>query len=57
MPGGLSASELRRTLESALASGQAVGLEVTIYNPRLDVSGHAGRILANILIDGLRNPS
>ena len=41
-PGGLSWEELARVLRIALASGKAVGLEVTIYNPDLDGDGHAG---------------
>jgi arginase len=53
-PGGLTASELQRTLERALASGKAVGLEVTIYNPRLDDHGVAGRTLVRILADAIR---
>jgi arginase len=53
-PGGLTADELHSTLERALASGKAVGLEVTIYNPRLDDDGVAGRALARVLADALR---
>lgn len=55
LSGGLAAEELRRTLEIAVASGKAVGIEVTIYNPRLDKGGEAGRTLAQILVDGLAN--
>jgi arginase len=51
--GGLSAGELQHALEAALASGKAVGLEVTIYNPRLDPDGAAGRLLADILTNAL----
>lgn len=51
--GGLTPDELRRLLEIALASGRAVGLEVTIYNPGLDPDGAAGRMLADILADVL----
>jgi arginase len=32
-----------------LASGKAVGLEITIYNPGLDEDGSAGRGLADLL--------
>jgi arginase len=49
VPGGLSWDELETVLCIALASGKAVGLEVTIYNPRLDVDGSAGRGLADVL--------
>lgn len=53
LPDGLSVQELRRTLEIALASGMAVGIEVTIYNPNLDTDGAAGRNLAEVLADAL----
>ncbi|MBW8726364.1 MAG: arginase family protein [Inquilinus limosus] len=49
IPGGLSRDELGAVLRIALASGKAVGLEVTIYNPRLDQDGSAGRVLADLL--------
>lgn len=49
IPGGLSRDELGAVLRIALASGKAVGLEVTIYNPRLDQDGSAGRGLADLL--------
>ncbi|RUT80732.1 arginase family protein, partial [Mesorhizobium sp. M7A.T.Ca.US.000.02.1.1] len=39
VPGGLSWDELTAALRLALASGKAVGLEITIYNPRLDEDG------------------
>ncbi len=39
LPDGLTANELTRTLQIALASGKAVGLEITIYNPSLDADG------------------
>jgi arginase len=53
VPGGLSRDELAAVLRIALASGKAVGLEVTIYNPRLDQDGSAGRGLADILAAAL----
>lgn len=53
LPGGLGIDELAQTLRLALASGRAVGVEVTVYNPRLDRDGEAGRRLANVLIDAL----
>jgi len=37
VPGGLSWDELGAALGIILASGKAVGLEVAIYNPRLDL--------------------
>lgn len=53
LPGGLGTDELSRTLRLAMASGLAVGLEVTIYNPRLDRDGQAGRRLSGVLFDAL----
>lgn len=53
IPDGLTPEELGTTLKTALASGRAVGIEVTIYNPRLDRDGDAGRVLARTLVDAL----
>lgn len=53
VPDGLSWNELGTVLRIALASAKAVGLEVTIYNPRLDADGNAGRGLANVLAAAL----
>jgi arginase len=49
LPDGLTPEELRTVLSTALASGRAVGLEITIYNPALDHDGQAGRLLAGLL--------
>jgi arginase len=49
VPGGLSWDELATVLRVGLASGKAVGLEITIYNPGLDEDGRAGRGLADVL--------
>jgi len=49
VPGGLSWDELSTVLRVGLASGKAVGLEITIYNPGLDEDGSAGRGLADVL--------
>ena len=54
VPGGLSWDELTTTLRVALASERAIGLEVAIYNPRLDDDGAAGRGLENVLATTLR---
>lgn len=53
VPGGLSSDELRAALRIALASGKAAGIEITIYNPRLDEDGSAGRGLADVLAAAL----
>jgi arginase len=52
-PGGLSWHELAAALRIALTSGKVVGLEVTIYNPRLDKDGSAGRGLTHVLAASL----
>ncbi|MBC7956916.1 MAG: arginase family protein [Cytophagales bacterium] len=53
LPGGLSLQELAKALQTALASGRAVGMEVTIYNPALDADGSAGRGLTHVLVEAL----
>jgi arginase len=53
LEGGLSWDELKTTLRVAIASGKAMGLEVAIYNPKLDEDGTAGRGLADALSEAL----
>lgn len=53
LPGGLAPAELVTLLRAARASGRLAGLDVTIYNPALDPDGHAGRTLADALVEGL----
>jgi arginase len=53
LEGGLSWEELIAVLRIAIGSGKAVGLEVAIYNPKLDRDGSAGRGLAHALADAL----
>lgn len=53
LPGGLRHDELRLVLGAAIASGRAVGLEATIYNPALDPGGAAGRALAAMIVEAL----
>jgi arginase len=53
LPGGLSWDELAGTLEVAMGSSLAAGLEITIYNPKLDRDGSAGRGLADTLARAL----
>jgi arginase len=53
-PDGLSWDELCTVLETALASGRAVGIEITIYNPSLDADGSSGRELARTLVQALK---
>ena len=51
LPGGLSWEELRQALHIAIESGQAVGMEVTIYNPTLDPERAGARGLARVIVD------
>jgi arginase len=53
MPQGLSWDELEAVLRRARASGRAVGLDVTIYNPSLDPERHAGRELVRAIANAL----
>jgi arginase len=50
LAGGFEWDELKSILTLAMASGRAVGLEVTIYNPALDADGAAGRGLTDALV-------
>jgi len=54
MADGLSWDELCTVLQTALASGRAVGIEITIYNPSLDADGASGRELTRTLIKALQ---
>jgi arginase len=53
LPEGLSPEELRTVLRRALASGRALGIEITIYNPALDPERRAGKVLADLLVEAL----
>jgi arginase len=53
LPDGLTLEELEAALEIALGSGKAAGMEVTIYNPKLDRDGSAGRALVRTLAQAL----
>jgi arginase len=52
MPGGLSWDELAAVLRAGM-SGGAVGIEVTIFNPKLDGDGSIARALVETLARGL----
>jgi arginase len=53
LPDGLGWGELTVVLRAAVASGRAAGLEITIFNPTLDVDGRIARTLVNALVAGL----
>ncbi|MFD5200427.1 arginase family protein [Streptomyces sp. NPDC058375] len=53
LPGGLTWSELETVLRTALADERAVGLDVTIFNPRRDPGGSIAARLTKCLRRGL----
>jgi arginase len=53
LPGGLSWRELETTLRAARATGRLAGLEVTIFNPRLDPTSTIAHTLTVCLAMGL----
>lgn len=57
MPGGLSWQELETTLNAAMRSGHARGIDITIFEPKRDKTGGIARDLVNALARGLvRSP-
>ena len=53
LPDGLSWEELTTAMRIATESHRVVGLEVTIYNPKLDPNGAGARGLTNVIGDAL----
>jgi arginase len=53
MPGGLQWDELSTILRTALASGKALGIDITIFNPKLDKDGSIARRFVEALGEGL----
>jgi len=53
LPGGLSWDELETVIRAAIDSGDALGLEVTIFNPALDHDGAIARALVARLVSAL----
>jgi arginase len=57
MPGGLGWTELETILNAAMRSGRARGINITIFEPKLDKTGGIARDLVNTLARGLvRSP-
>jgi len=54
MPDGLSWDELVTGLRAGIASGKAVGINVSIFNPKLDEDASIARTFAATLAQGLR---
>ena len=55
MPGGLSWEELVTILRVAIVSGHAIGLNITIFNPKLDSDGSIAAVFVDTLVKGLRS--
>jgi arginase len=53
LPGGFSWDELSATLRVLMATGQAVGVNVGIFNPAFDKDGSIARGLVSCLVAGL----
>lgn len=53
IPGGLYWDELAALLKLLLASGRAVGMDITIFNPRLDSDGSMARQFVSCIVAGL----
>jgi arginase len=53
IPGGLAWDELETAVRLAVGSGRAVGVELTIFNPRLDGDGSIARALVRCIAGGL----
>ena len=51
--GGLSFSDLSELLKVILGSGNAVGMDITIFNPGLDLDGSITRRFVSSLVQGL----
>jgi arginase len=56
LAGGLSLDELETILRAALATGRAAGMELTVFNPRLDHDGTIARVLVDALVRSLARP-
>ena len=55
MPGGLSWEELATILQVVISSGQAIGINITIFNPKLDSDGSIAAAFVDALVKGLQS--
>ena len=53
MPGGLQWEELSAVLRTAIRSGRALGIDITIFNPKLDATGAIAARFVDTLVAGL----
>ena len=54
IPDGLSWDELAAVLRAGVGSGRSVGVNVTIFNPKLDDDGSIARSFMEALARGLK---
>jgi len=57
LEGGLSFSELSDLLRTINSSGRAVGMSITIFNPRLDLDNSIASKFVSSIVDGLLKTS
>jgi arginase len=50
---GLSLSELSELLKKIIATGRAIGLDITIFNPNLDFDGSIVHKFVSSVVEGL----
>jgi len=53
MPGGLQWDEVSVVVQRAIGSGRALGIDITIFNPKLDETGAIARAFVAALAKGL----
>jgi arginase len=53
LPGGLKWEDISELLRILIASGKAVGMDITVFNPKLDPDGSIARRLVSTLVAGL----
>ena len=51
--GGLNFYELSKLLKITFTSGRSVGMDITIFNPNLDLDGLIARRFVSSLLEGL----
>ena len=56
LPSGLSPDELKAVLSAAWGTGRLIGMDLTIYNPKLDPGGSGARLLVDLLAATLALP-
>ncbi|CAM3436747.1 arginase family protein [Occultella aeris] len=57
LPGGLGWDDLAQVLRSTFDTGRVVGIDVTIFNPTLDLDGSIASCLVDCLARGLGDPT